>query len=138
MRYKRPSSRPVLGFSLAHDVNEAVAMDLKQFRSVYILPMSNHTTRYSAAASSKQKEVIIDKILKHWIAIFGTHKLFLSHNGGEFREIFRGIGEQLNINIRTTAANPPWSNDIVGERNGVIGNMMEKAMSDVGLDLKLS
>ena len=27
MRYKRPSSRPVVGFSLAHDFNETLAMD---------------------------------------------------------------------------------------------------------------
>ena len=29
MRYKRPSSRPVVGFSLAHDFNETVATHLK-------------------------------------------------------------------------------------------------------------
>ena len=50
MRYKRPSSRPVVGFSLSHDFNETVAMDLKQFRGVYILHMVDHATRYSAAA----------------------------------------------------------------------------------------
>ena len=77
MRYIRPSSRPVLGFSLAHDVIERVAMDLKEFRSVYLLPMLDHATSYSAAASSKQNEAIIDKILKHWIAIFGTIFFFL-------------------------------------------------------------
>ena len=40
-------------------------MDLKQFCGVYILHMLDHATRYSAAAiiSSKQKEVVIDKIL---------------------------------------------------------------------------
>ena len=50
MRYKRPSSRPVVGFSLSHDFKETVAMDLKQFRGVYILHMVDHATRYSAAA----------------------------------------------------------------------------------------
>ena len=138
MIYIRPSSRPVLGFSLAYDVSETVAMDLKEFRSVYILPMLHHATSYSAAASSKQNEAIIDKILKHWIAIFGTHNLFRSNNGGEFRKIFREMGEQLNINIRTTAVKPPWSNDIVGERNGVIGDMIEKVMSDVWPSLEVA
>ena len=66
MRCKRPSSRPVVGFSLAHDFNETVAMDLKQFWGVYTLHMVDHT-RYSVVTiiSSKQKEVIIDKIFKH-------------------------------------------------------------------------
>ena len=72
-------------------------MDLKQCRGVCILHMVNHATRYSAAAiiSSKQKEVIIDKIFKHWIAIIGTPNLFLSDNEGELNNaLFREMGEQ--------------------------------------------
>ena len=80
----------------------------------------------------KQKEVIIDKISKHWAAMFGTPNLFLSNNGGEFNnELFRAMGEQLNINIKTTAAESLWSNNIVEKLNQVIGNMMEKVMLDV-------
>ena len=107
LRYKRPQLRPVVGFSLAHDFNETVAMDLKPFRNIYIFHMIDRATRYSAGAiiHSKQKEVIIDKIFKHWISLFGTTKLFLSDNGGEFNnDIFREIGEQLNINVKTTGA----------------------------------
>ena len=64
--------------------------------------------------------------------IFGTPDLFLSDNGGEINnELFRDMGEQLNINIKTTAAESPWSNSIVEKKNGVIGNMMEKVMSDI-------
>ena len=141
LRYKKPKSRPVVGFSLAHDFNETVAMDLKPFRNVYIFHMIDHATRYSGGAiiHSKQKEVIIDKIFKHWISIFGTPKLFLSDNGGEFNnDIFREMGEQLNINVKTTSAESPWSNGIVEKHNGVIGNMMEKVLSDVGCSLEVA
>ena len=141
MRYKRPSSRPVVVFSLANDFNETVAMDLKQFWSVYILHMVDHATRYSPAAiiSSKQKKVIIDKIFKHWIAIFVTPNLFLSDNRGEFNnDLFREMGEQLNINIKTTAAESTWSNGIVEKHNGVIGNMMGKVMPDIGCSLEVA
>ena len=128
MRYKGTSSRPLVGFSLAHDFNEneTIAMDLKQFRGAYILHMVDHATRYSAAAivSSKQKKVI-DKIFKHWIAIFGTPNLFLSDKEEFNNELFREMGKQLNINIKTTAAESPWSNSIVEKQNGVIGNMMK-------------
>ena len=96
MRYKRPSSRPVVEFSLAHGFNETVAIDLKQ-----------------------------------WVAIFGT-PTFLSNNRGEFNnELSREMGKQFNINIKSTAAESPWSNDIVEKQNGVIGNMIEKVMSYV-------
>ena len=121
----------MVGFSLVHDFNETAAMDLKQFWGVYILHMVDHAIRYSAAAiiSSKQKEVIINKIFRHWIAIFGTPNLFFFNNGGEFNnELFRKMGEQLNINIKTTAAESSWSNGIVEKQNGVIGNMMKKVM----------
>ena len=100
VRYKKPKSRPVNGFSSAHDFNETVAMDLKRFRNGYIFHLVDHATRYSAGAMiySKKKEVIIDKIFKHWIGIFGTPNLFLSDSGGEFNNNeFREMGEQLNI-----------------------------------------
>ena len=90
LRYKKPKSSLIFGFSLANDFNETVAMDLKPFKNVYIFHMIDHATRYSRGAiiHSKQKEVIIDKIFKHWISIFGTPKLFLSDNGGELTMTF--------------------------------------------------
>ena len=48
------------------------------------------------------------------------------------------MGEQLNINIKATAAESPWSNGIVEKQNGVIGNMMEKVMSDIGCSLEVA
>ena len=38
------------------------------------------------------------------------------------------MGEQLNINIETSAAGSPLSNGIVEKHNGIIGNMMEKVL----------
>ena len=116
-------------------------MDLKSFRNGYIFHLADHATRYSAGAMiySKKKEVIIDKIFKHWIGIFGTPNLFLSDNGGEFNnDEFREMGEQLNINIRTTGAESPWSNGIVGKHNSVIDNMMEKVLADVSCSLEVA
>ena len=64
---------------------------------------------------------------------------FLSDNGGEFNnELSREIGKQLNINIKTTAAESLWFNGIVEKQNGVIGNVMEKVMSDVGCSLEIA
>ena len=97
LRYKKPNSGPIVGFPLAHHFNETVAMDLKPFRNVYISYLIDHATRFSAGAiiSTKQKEVIVNKIFKHWIALFGTPKLLLSDNGGEFNNhIFHEMGER--------------------------------------------
>ena len=66
------------------------------------------------------------------MALFGTPNLFLTDNGGEFNnDVFRKMGEQLNINIKTTAAESPWSNGVVEKHNGISGNMMEKVLLDV-------
>ena len=64
---------------------------------------------------------------------------FFSDSKGEFNnELFREMGEQLNINIKTTAAGSPWSNSIVEKQNRVIGNMMEKVMLDIGCSLEFA
>ena len=80
--------RYIMGFSLALDFSETVAMDLKQFKGVCILYLVDYATVYSASAIPlpKQKEVIIGKIFKHWIGIFETSNLFLSDIGGEFNK----------------------------------------------------
>ena len=45
-RLKRPPPRPVVGFPLAREFNEVVAMDLKVFSpGVYFLHMIDHATR---------------------------------------------------------------------------------------------
>ena len=77
--------------------------------------------------------------MEHWVEIFGTPNLFLSNNGGEFNnELFKEMGEQLNINIKATAAESSWSNSIVEKQNGVIGNMMEKVITDAGCSLEVA
>ena len=48
------------------------------------------------------------------------------------------MGEQLNINVKTTSAESPWSNRVVEKQNGIIGNMMEKVLSDVGCSLEVA
>ena len=95
-------------------------MDLKSFRNGYILHPVNYATRFNAGAKiySKRKEVIINKLCKHWIALFGTPPNVLSDNGGDFNnEDFREMGELLNINICTIGAELPWSNGIVEKQH---------------------
>ena len=53
-------------------------------------------------------------------------------------DIFREIDEQLNTNVKTTGAESPSSNGVVEKYNGIIGNMMEKVLSDVGCSLEVA
>ena len=51
-----------------------------------------------------------------------TPNIFLSDNGGEFNnELFREMSKQLNMNIKTNAAESPWSNGIVEKQKELLG-----------------
>ena len=70
-------------------------------------------------------------MFKHWVSIFGTPRKILSDNGGEFRnELLREVGDLLDVEIMTTAAEAPWANGIVERHNAVFGNILEKVVAD--------
>ena len=118
--YKKTPQRPVVGLSMAHRFNETVAMDLKEWKEgtfkTWFLHLVDHATRYSASTviKSKRKEVIVAQIFDIWVKIFGYSKKMLVDNGGEFdNQEFQDFCENLNIKIKTTAAESPWSNGLV-------------------------
>ena len=138
----RPSPEPVVGLPMARSFNECVAMDLKEFHEhVWILHFIDHATRFSAGAViySKHKEVIVEEIFNSWICIFGPPTKFLSHNGGEFaNQDLLHLCEQMNIVVKTTAAESSWSNGLVEQHNAVIGETMNKTLEDTKCSLKVA
>ena len=108
-------------------------MDLKQWsyqNKVWLIHIVDHLTQYSASCSiqTKRKEVIVESIFKIWIAIFASSKSFLVDSGGKFNN-HEFISFCKNFNIKTTAAESPWSNGLVECHNGVLGNTVRKIMS---------
>jgi hypothetical protein len=136
-RFRKAKSRPVVSLPMASDFNEIMALDLKfvtmNNRTTTILHMIDIFTRYSAGVvvKSKEKHVIVQAILKHWVAIFGTPASLFSDNGGEFNNaLLRDVAELLNTKVMATAAYSPWSNGIVERHNAVIENMILKIVHD--------
>ena len=134
IRNKRAPLRPTVGFPLATQFNETVALDLKsRGPDGYFLHMIDHLTRYSSACliKNKRKETIIKGIMDHWIKIFGCPKYFLSDNGGEFiNHEFIDLAEKFNITLRTTAAESPWSNGLCERHNGILNTNVNKVMDN--------
>ena len=130
--YKRPSPHPVVGLPLAIEFNEVVAMDLKQCEGDWILHLVDHVSRYSAAAliKSKRKEVIIEHIFKIWISVFGPPSSHFSDNGEFNNEEFREMCEAINIVVKTTAAEAPWSNGLCERHNEKLSEMMIKTRAE--------
>ena len=60
-------------------------------------------------------------------------------NGGEFsNEELRKLGEKVNITIKTTAAESPWSNGLCERHNGVLGEMLGKTMAEAKCSLDIA
>ena len=137
--YKHPSPRPVVGMPMARQFNECVAMDLKQYGvGVWFLNLIDHATRFCASAviRSKASDVIIREIFRIWICIFGPPQKFLSDNEGEFsNSSFRDMCETMNIVVKTTAAESPWSNGLCERHNGVLAETVTKTVEDASCDI---
>ena len=133
-RYKKSPLRPVVGFPLARDLNECVAVDLKQIGdNFYILHIIDHLTRFSQACviRSKKKGVIVKGLLENWVCLFGPPQKILSDNGGEFvNDEIVDFAEKFNVNLKTTAAESAWSNGLVERHNAILADMLDKVMKD--------
>ena len=115
---------------------------IKPFRNVYIFHLIDHATTFSAGAiiSTKRKEITVDKYANIGQRCLIHQNCFCRIMvSEEFNsDIFREMNEHLNINVKTTGAESPWSNGVVEKYNGITSNMMEKVLSDVGCSLEVA
>ena len=98
--YTKNPPRPVVSLPMAHEFNEKVAMDLKQWKGRWILHMINMWARYTVSVfiNRKRPSDIIDAMMTHWIGKFGVMKSVLTDNGGEFNsDEMREVKSILNI-----------------------------------------
>ena len=108
-------------------------MDIKEIKGVKVLHLIDHFTRYSVASKIKSKESsdILNVVLRCWIAYFGAPSAFLSDNGREFNnENFRDFAQNMNVIVRTTAAESPWSNGLNERHNATLNDMVVKTVED--------
>ena len=135
---KRPPPKPVVGLPLATEFNEMVAVDLHELENgTWYLHIIDEFTRFSAGSimKSKKSSEFVQNFLKHWIAVYGPPKCLYSDNGGEFNnEEVRDMAENFNIEIKTTAAYSPWSNDLIERHNQTLTEILHKVKADNGCD----
>ena len=139
--FKRPPPKPVVGLPMATKFLECVSMDLKFYRSYILLHMIDYITRqsFSCVIPSKKPEVIIEKVFMHLISPFGTVGEFLTDNGGEFANSdFINMCEALNIKVRVTAGESPWSNGLVERHNLIISEMLDKILEDNTINIHIA
>ena len=120
---------------------ECVAMDLKFYKGKILLHLIDHGIRLSMSTviPSKNPDVILQAILKNWVSIYGAADKFLSDNGGEFaNESFLELCESLNITVKTTGAEAPWSNGLVKRHSLMIADMLDKVMEENQCSLEVA
>lgn len=141
-RYCHPKKKPIVCMPLAKDCNETVAMDIKVFdanKNIYFQHMIDHKSRFSTAKvlRSKNKDVVIDSVMTHWVAIFGTPNKFMSDNGGEYvNSSFMDLCEKLNVHVATTGAESPWSNGLVERHHALLANNVNKIIEETGCSIE--
>ena len=116
-----------------------VAMDLKHYKGKILLHVVDHCSRLSASAiiPNKQPETIIKYIFKSWISVFGSPTKFLTDNGRKFaNNMFTNMCEGLGIVTKTTAAESPWSNDLVERHNLILADMLDKVLEETQCTLE--
>ena len=129
---------------MATSFQECVAMDLKFYKGKILLHLIDHATRLSVSSfvKSKEPETILNGIFKSWIQIYGAPEKFLTDNGGEFANSnFIDMAELMNIMVKVTAAESPFSNGLVERHNLIIADMMDKVLEDpqnINIDLALA
>ena len=127
--FSRVPPKPIIALPPGKVFNQHVAMDLKTINSKHILHLIDHATRYSSGCivPNKEKSSIVCGVLTIWISLFGPPKSILSDNGGEFsNDELVEIGEKLNTEIKSTAAESPWSNGMNERHNSILGEMIIK------------
>lgn len=132
-KFKRTPARPVVSLPLSDDFNQIVAMDLKIFRSGYILHIIDTFTRFSVSTYIRRKTPtdIIDNVIKKWVGVFGIMGGILTDNGGEFsNEEMRQVASTLGVKLYSTAADSPYQNGICERVHGVIDMILHKLMAD--------
>ena len=141
LKFKKPFSRPVVGFLVSDKFNEYVSMDLKEIKKgkLWILHLIDAATRYTAACliSRKKKELVVCRIFQIWVAYFGAPKKFHSDCGGEFaNDVFREMNEKLGIETSTTPGESRFSNGVVERNNKVLYEAFIKTIEDAKCDME--
>ena len=137
-RYRKQPQKPAVGFPKATDFNETVAVDLHELgKNLWYLHIIDEFTRFSAGAimTCKRPSVFVQNFIQHWISIHGAPRKLLSDNGGEFNNAeVRDMCENFNIEVKTTAAESPWSNGLLERHNQTLTFIMKKVKAERDCD----
>ena len=128
-QFSKTKPRSIVSFPLAKAFNEVVSLDLKHWENGFILHIIDVWSRYSMSVfiSRKLPQLVIDNLMKRWIAVFGTMKAIMSDNGGEFTaDVIKEVASMLGVRLLTTAGNAPHQNGLNERIHAVVDLILHK------------
>ena len=78
-KYRKQKPNPIVCFPKAAKFNQVVSMDLRKCRKAnfgFFILMMQPTDTAAAIIKDKKKNIIVDRIVKIWLAYFGAPKKF--------------------------------------------------------------
>lgn len=89
--------------------------------------MIDHVTGFGVAVVVKSRK---KRLLANWIANFGAPGTIISAMREFINDVIHVAVNQLNINVKATPGESPWSIGVVEHHNAVLGKMVSKSILD--------
>ena len=108
-------------------------MDLKSWKGKWILHLIDMWSRYTVSVLIERKRTtdVIEKIMSHWIGVFGVMGAIMTDNGGEFSsDEMREVASILNVKVCTSAGESPFQNGLCERVHAVTDMMLVKLEHD--------
>ena len=128
-RFSKAPPRSIVSLPLARSFNEIISLDLKHWDAGYILHIIDLWSRYTMSVfiAKNLPQLVIDNLMKRWIAIFGTMKGLMSDDGGEFTaDEMKEVASMLGVRLLTTAAESPHQNGLNERVHCVVDTILSK------------
>ena len=136
---RRAPPKPKVCLPLSSAFNECVAMDIKFIEGNIVLHLIDTFTRLSTAAHLKNKAAptVMEAIMEMWVSTFGRPKEIFSDNGKEFdNQQMHDLAAQMDINLKVTPVEAPYSNGICERHNAVIDTLTRRVNMDTKCGFK--
>ena len=118
----------------ASSFNEIVTIDLKSFRSKYVLWIINNFSRFvqGKVILNKRVDTIVNAVMDTWIMCFGITSVgFYTDNSKEFDNLkMDELTARLGVTIRFCPAESMWSNGINKQNHASCDITIKKLMEE--------
>ena len=133
-KFRKSMPRPLTTLPKCNDFNQIITLDLKLWKTVYILWMVCSFTRFikGVVIPNKEAETVVDAVIKNWNCNFGIPSTgYWCDNGTEFKNAeMSEFCNKSGLSIKFGPAYSPWANGINERNHASADKIIAKIMED--------